>query len=235
VPKSTSRSEGYPVLPLNAGRTPLSRRWELPVETGVAAEVQTTAGGRIPGLRERGAGPREGRTGPVAAALPHGARVLSRRPSPMCSDAAHPALWGTPAVAPPARGAAGPDDRASDHHSSRSGAQPPASASHPCSRRCPASSPPSFQKLPSGVAPRRLEAAEVLAVSTGSGQPATPESPRRPRGSSAKLETIGLGHASLPKPRTLKSLPDAIVGKAGHPSERLVLFGTDHSSESRSA
>jgi 4-amino-4-deoxy-L-arabinose transferase-like glycosyltransferase len=34
-----------------------------------------------------------------------GARVLSRRPSPMCSDTAsrRPPLWGTPAAAPPAR------------------------------------------------------------------------------------------------------------------------------------
>ncbi len=35
-----------------------------------------------------------------------GAPVLSRRPSPMCSDTAlrRPALWGTPATTPPARG-----------------------------------------------------------------------------------------------------------------------------------
>jgi 4-amino-4-deoxy-L-arabinose transferase-like glycosyltransferase len=40
-------------------------------------------------------------SGPTAP----GARVLSRRPSPMCSDAAarRPPLWGTPATVPPAR------------------------------------------------------------------------------------------------------------------------------------
>ena len=189
---------GVPGLLLSAGRTPASRRWAAAGKTGLVAEVRAAAG-RVPGLGERWAGPVEWRAGPVAPVLPHVA------PAARLATGLH----SYPRHAPDAaRHNAVSDHHAPDRHVAYSGARAEAPASHLGPQRPPpASSTPSSPKLPREGVPHRLEAAAGPGASAGLEPPAPRAPPRRPRGSPAKLETTELGHASLPKPRTLKSLP----------------------------